>query len=134
VPRFDSPSVFGTLLDREAGYFRFAPFGVDVPSARFYEPGTNTLTTTWQAKQGWVLIRDALTMGPRRAEDTVTPHTRPPTDDDADHMLVRTALCLEGEVEIELVCEPAVATRPSGPCSTAAATRPTRAVRGRRSG
>src|SRR5689334_16573828 len=28
VPRFDSPSVFGTLLDRECGTFRFAPFGI----------------------------------------------------------------------------------------------------------
>jgi alpha,alpha-trehalase len=36
----------------------------------------------------------------------ITPHTRPPADDDADHMLVRTVLCLEGRVEIELVCEP----------------------------
>ena len=35
-------------------------------------------------------MRDALTMGPRDARGRVTPHTRPPTDDDADHMLVRT--------------------------------------------
>src|SRR4029077_13817907 len=34
VPRFDAPSVFGTLLDRQAGAFRFAPFGINVPSAR----------------------------------------------------------------------------------------------------
>ena len=52
------------------------------------------------------MVRDALTMGPRRGEDAITPHTRPPADDDGDHMLVRTVLCLEGEVEIELVCEP----------------------------
>jgi GH15 family glucan-1,4-alpha-glucosidase len=46
-------------------------------------------------------------MGPREHEDAVTPHTRPPADDDADHMLVRTAECLEGDVEVELICEPA---------------------------
>ena len=106
VPRFDSPSVFGTLLDRTAGAFRLAPFGINVPTARHYEPGTNTLATTWNTPGGWVLVRDALTMGPRHGEDEVTPHTRPPADDDGDHMLVRTVLCLEGQVELELVCEP----------------------------
>jgi GH15 family glucan-1,4-alpha-glucosidase len=106
VPRFDAPSIFGTLLDREAGSFRFAPFGINVPNARAYEPGTNVLTTTWHTRGGWVEVRDALTMGPRAGDDTVTPHARPPTDDDADHMLVRTARCIAGTVEMELVCEP----------------------------
>jgi alpha,alpha-trehalase len=106
VPRFDSPSVFGTLLDREAGAFRLGPFGINVPTARVYEPGTNTLLTTWNTPTGWAMVRDALTIGPRRGEDEITPHTRPPADEDADHMLVRTVLCLEGHVEIELVCEP----------------------------
>jgi alpha,alpha-trehalase len=106
VPRFDAASVFGTLLDREAGYFRLAPFGINVPSSRRYEPGTNTLETTWQTRGGWVVVRDALAIGPRRHEDTITPHTRPPADDDAEHMLIRTATCIDGRVEIELVCEP----------------------------
>jgi GH15 family glucan-1,4-alpha-glucosidase len=106
VPRFDAPSVFGTLLDREAGYFRIGPFGINVPTSRAYEPGTNILATTWNTGDGWLVVRDALTMGPRRGEDTVTPHTRPPTDDDAEHTLVRTALCIDGQVEVELVCEP----------------------------
>jgi GH15 family glucan-1,4-alpha-glucosidase len=106
VPRFDAPSIFGTLLDRQAGTFRFGPFGINVPSARIYEPGTNTLVTTWKTPSGWVLVRDALTIGPRRGEDLVTPHTRPPADQDGDHMLVRVALCLDGEVDMELVCEP----------------------------
>jgi alpha,alpha-trehalase len=106
VPRFDSPSVFGTLLDRGAGTFRLGPFGINVPVARIYEPGTNVLVTTWNTQSGWAIIRDALTMGPTRGDDQVTPHTRPPADEDADHLLVRTVLCLEGEVEIELVCEP----------------------------
>ena len=107
VPSFDSPSVFGSLLDREAGFFRFGPFGINHPTARVYEPGTNVLETTWKTPTGWIVVRDALTMGPREHEDTITPHTRPPADDDADHMLVRTVECLEGSVEVELVCEPA---------------------------
>ena len=106
VPRFDAPSVFGTLLDRGAGAFRFGPFGINHPSARAYLPGTNTLITTWKTPTGWIEVRDALTMGPRRGEDTITPHTRPPADDDAEHLLVRTARCLAGSVEVELVCEP----------------------------
>ena len=107
IPRFDAPSVFGSLLDREAGFFRLAPFGINHPTSVVYVPGTNVLETTWKTPSGWIVVRDALTMGPRDDEDTVTPHTRPPADDDADHMLVRTVECLEGSVEVELVCEPA---------------------------
>src|SRR5690348_1269314 len=106
VPRFDSPSVFGSLLDRTAGSFRLGPFGTSVPSDRTYEPGTNTLLSSWRTPTGWAIVRDGLTMGPRRGEDTLTPHTRPPADDDAEHVLVRTVRCLSGSVEIELVCEP----------------------------
>ncbi|MGH3016878.1 MAG: glycoside hydrolase family 15 protein [Gaiellaceae bacterium] len=106
VPRFDSPSVFGSLLDRGAGTFSVAPFGINHPTARVYEPGTNVLATTWKTPNGWILVRTALTMGPREHEDEITPHTRPPADDDADHMLVRTIECLEGRVEVELICEP----------------------------
>ena len=106
-PAFDSPSVFGSLLDRQAGFFRLGPYGINHPSARGYEPGTNVLVTTWKTPMGWIEVRDALTIGPYAGADAVTPHTRPPADDDGDHMLVRTVECIEGEVEIELVCEPA---------------------------
>ena len=106
VPSFDSPSVFGSLLDRGAGAFRLGPFGINHPTAIAYEPGTNVLVTTWKTPTGWIVVRDALTMGPWDHEDEITPHTRPPADDDADHMLVRTVECLEGSVEVELVCEP----------------------------
>jgi GH15 family glucan-1,4-alpha-glucosidase len=106
VPRFDSPSVFGTLLDRQAGFFRFGPYAIEHPTARHYEPGTNVLVTTWKTPSGWAVVRDALTMGPTTGDDTVTPHTRPPSDVDADHMFVRTVECLDGSVEVEVVCEP----------------------------
>jgi GH15 family glucan-1,4-alpha-glucosidase len=107
VPRFDSQSIFGSLLDREAGFFRFGPYGISHPTARVYVAGTNVLETTWKTPNGWIVVRDALTMGPWDHEDTITPHTRPPADDDADHTLVRTVECVEGNVEVELVCEPA---------------------------
>jgi GH15 family glucan-1,4-alpha-glucosidase len=106
LPAFDSPSVFGALLDREAGTFRFGPHGTVNPTARSYEAGTNVLRTTWKTPTGWIVVRDALTMGRHGTEDTVTPHVRPPADWDTDHMLVRTVECLRGRVEIELICEP----------------------------
>lgn len=107
LPAFDSASVFGNLLDRGAGSFRFGPYDINVPAARAYVPGTNVMTTTWHTPSGWLLVHDALVMGPRRGPDVVTPHTRPPADDDTEHMLVRTVECLRGSVEVELVCEPA---------------------------
>ncbi|WP_238007207.1 glycoside hydrolase family 15 protein [Dactylosporangium sp. AC04546] len=107
VPRFDSPSIFGSLLDREAGRFRFGPYGIEHPTTRVYVPGTNVVETTWKTATGWIVVRDALTMGPHDTDDCVTPHTRPPTDADASHMLVRTATCIDGRVEVEAICEPA---------------------------
>ena len=106
VPRFDSPSIFGSLLDRGAGYFRFGPYGIGAPTARTYDPGTNVLVTTWHTPAGWLEVRDALAIAPRTGPDDTTPHTRPPADDDAEHLLVRTVVCLSGAVEVEVVCEP----------------------------
>jgi GH15 family glucan-1,4-alpha-glucosidase len=137
VPRFDSPSVFGTLLDRQAGMFRLGPFGINVPTARVYEPGTNVLATTWNTPTGWVLVRDALTMGASHGEDRITPHTRPPADDDGDHMLVRLVVCLEGTPRSSWSASRTSTTggsRPSGRWSAKTATPPTDAARTSRSG
>ena len=78
-----------------------------IPQHASHEPGTNVLVTTWKTPAGWVVVRDALTMGPWDHDDAITPHTRPPADDDGEHMLVRTVECIDGRVEMELVCEPA---------------------------
>jgi GH15 family glucan-1,4-alpha-glucosidase len=107
VPRFDAPSVFGALLDRGAGGFRLGPYGMSVPGARRYEPGTNIVETTWMTPSGWLVVRDALTIGPWQESSDPMAHTRPPTDTDADRVLVRTITCIQGSVQIELVCEPA---------------------------
>ena len=63
LPRPDSPSVFGALLDRSAGVFGFFPEGVTVPSQRRYVPGTMVLETTWRTPSGWVLVHDCLSVG-----------------------------------------------------------------------
>ena len=107
VPSFDSPSIFGSLLDREAGQFRMGPYGINHPTTRVYEPGTNVMVTTYRTPSGWLEVRDALTIGPRPPDDAVTPHRRPPTDEDADHVLLRTAECIDGHVELDLICTPA---------------------------
>jgi GH15 family glucan-1,4-alpha-glucosidase len=107
LPRPHDPSVFGTLLDRSAGSFRFGPMDVAVPSNRRYVPGTMVLATTWQTRTGWLAIRDFLAVGPwRHTVDRSTLHRRIPGDFDARHALVRIATCLDGTVEVDLSCEP----------------------------
>ncbi|WP_431949557.1 glycoside hydrolase family 15 protein [Nocardia lijiangensis] len=108
VPRPDSPSVFGSMLDRSAGHFRIGPYGVNVPAARRYLPGGMILETTWQTDTGWLIVRDALVLGPwhNNVQRSKT-HRRTPMDWDAEHMLLRTVKCVNGTVELEMSCEPA---------------------------
>ncbi len=106
LPHFDCPSVFAAMLDRGAGRFRVGPYGVYVPAGRRYLPGTNVLETTWMTPQGWVRVVDALTVGEWHDNKEGSSHTRPPTDYDADHLMVRVIECIQGQVQVEVVCEP----------------------------
>ncbi|MBT0565397.1 glycoside hydrolase family 15 protein [Williamsia sp. CHRR-6] len=108
VPRPDSPSVFGAILDRSAGHFKLAPYGVNVPVDRRYLPGSLMVETTWQTDTGWIIVRDALVMGKWHDNDVRSrTHRRTPTDWDAEHMLLRTVRCVSGTVELMMSCEPA---------------------------
>ena len=108
LPRMDSPSVFASILDRDAGSFRVGPADVNVPAARRYVPGTMVLETSWETRMGWVIVRDALSIGPwRHQTERSETHLRSPTDHDADHVLLRLIKCVQGSVEIKLECEPA---------------------------
>ncbi len=107
LPRFDSPSVFGSLLDRDAGMFRLGPADVEVPAARRYLPGTMVLETSWGTRGGWIIVRDVLLIGPWHHEhERSKTHRRSPTDYDADHVMLRLIRCVNGEVQILLDCEP----------------------------
>jgi len=78
VPRFDSPSMFGMLLDRGAGGFRLGPYGESHPVGRRYEPGSLVLETTWMTGSGWAVVHDALTIGDWvEDEEAEARHTRP---------------------------------------------------------
>jgi GH15 family glucan-1,4-alpha-glucosidase len=107
LPRFDSPSVFGAMLDRDAGGFRLGPADVEVPAARRYLPGTNVLETSWGTSGGWIIVRDVLLIGPWHHEDDRSrTHRRAPTDYDADHVLVRMIRCVNGEIQVTMDCDP----------------------------
>ncbi len=107
LPRLDSPSVFGAILDRDAGGFRFGPSDILVPAARRYLPGTMVLETSWGSPTGWIIVRDVLLMGPwRHDENRSQTQRRPPTDYDASHILLRMVRCVNGEMQLTLDCEP----------------------------
>jgi alpha,alpha-trehalase len=109
LPRFDGPSIFGTMLDRDAGSFRLAPVDTSVPAGQRYLPGTMVLETTWGTRTGWVIVRDVLLIGPWHHDDERSnTHRRSPTDNDADHVLLRTMRCVNGRVEMHMECEPRV--------------------------
>ena len=102
-------SVFGSILNREAGFLPIRPLQHQLPhSTRGYEPGTNVLETTWKTPTGWVLVRDARYHGARAPRMTASPRTpaHPPMRM-RNTLLVRTVECIAGRVEMEPVCEPA---------------------------
>jgi GH15 family glucan-1,4-alpha-glucosidase len=101
LPRPDSPSVFGALLDRSAGSFRFAPSNARVPDHRRYVPGTNVLETTWHTPSGWLIVHDLLVMGPPKDDERPPTWRRVPGDATAQNTLLRIATCASGQVEVQ---------------------------------
>jgi alpha,alpha-trehalase len=107
LPRPDSPSVFAAILDRAAGSFRVGPPERQVPASRRYVPGTNVLETTWQTDAGWLVVQDALLVGPwLQAERRDQRYVRPPTNHRAQHVLLRLVECVNGRADVELDCQP----------------------------
>lgn len=69
APRFDSPSIFGSLLDaRNGGHWHLSPVGDVAKRQQYYFPDTNILMTRMLTENGIVEIQDFM---PIRAEETV---------------------------------------------------------------
>ena len=93
LPRFDSPSVFGAILDRRAGTFRISPTDPGATATQGYLPGSLVLETRWQTADGVVVVRDALLVGADGAREGI---------------LLRLLRCESGDMEVGLDCQPAV--------------------------
>src|SRR5204863_387914 len=97
LPRFNSPSVFGALLDDQiGGRFRIRPVG-PYSATRAYVPDTNVLETTFKTGSGLVVVRDAM---PVRSEPEKDLELIP------DHEVLREIEVLSGEVDVEVTYEP----------------------------
>lgn len=96
LPDFDSPSVFGALLDADkGGSFRLAPCEQEQFSAKqMYFPETNILITRFLAHDGIGEITDFM---PIKAKGT---HRY-------EHHLVRAVHMVRGSLTFELSCRPA---------------------------
>ncbi len=91
VPRFDSPSVFGRLLDPDAGHWQLRPVG-EFSSSRSYVGESLVLETRFKTEAGEVSVRDALALEPGSRGHQIG-RTVP-------HALLRGVRGLEGEVEM----------------------------------
>ena len=95
-PRFDSPSLFGAILDQgKGGHFSIAPACDDVTYKQFYWPETNILITRFMAEDGVGEIIDYMPVGIRRGEGQ------------GYHGLVRSVKCVRGSMEFRMECHPA---------------------------
>lgn len=90
-PNFDSPSIFGALLDRvKGGFFRIAPFRENIKYKQLYLPDTNVLLTRFLGQEGIAEVTDYM----------------PVETMDIGKELVRVATCVHGSVELTMECCP----------------------------
>ncbi len=95
-PRFDSPSVFGSILDDGAGHWTVAPTP-PFRAERRYVADTNVLETRFVTPSGTLVLTDFM---PVASEEERRRLLLP------DHAILRIATCERGELEVETVFEP----------------------------
>jgi Glycosyl hydrolases family 15 len=64
------------------------------------------LETTWHTPAGWLVVHDVLVMGRTDVSHRRADYRRAPTDFGATGVLLRTATCIGGQVEVMVDCSP----------------------------
>jgi len=92
-PHFDSPSVFGAILDKEhGGFYRIGPAGKGWTAKQLYLPDTNVLITRFLSPEGVVELQGFMpVVGPADAHR---------------HLLIRRVMAVRGEMRLRLELEP----------------------------
>src|SRR3954469_5216062 len=93
LPRFDSPSVFGALLDDErGGRFRIRPAGSEYTSKQMYMPDNAMLVTRFFTAEGLAQVVDFMPPAGSTATD--------------NHRLVRIVHCVRGRMSFDIEVAP----------------------------
>jgi GH15 family glucan-1,4-alpha-glucosidase len=94
-PQFDSPSIFGAILDEnKGGRFQICVLGDEIRHKQLYLPSTNILVTRFLLRHGIAELEDFMPVGL-------------PPDSRWYRQLYRRIRCVRGSVRISLFCRPA---------------------------
>ena len=94
-PYFDSPSVFGAILDdRKGGRFQISPVAEGATRKQLYWPSTNILVTRFLLAEGIGELEDFMPVGL-------------PSGSRWYHNLYRRVRCVKGQVRFSVTCRPA---------------------------
>lgn len=97
TPRFDSPSIFGRLLDPDAGHWQIRPAG-KYTASRSYEGETLVLRTIFETAAGQVELVEALALEPGSEGHDI--------GKSVPHALLRSVRGISGSVEMEFEFRP----------------------------
>src|SRR5215471_13995877 len=96
-PYFDSPTLFGGLLDAErGGRFRLSPIFQYSQPKQFYLPNSNILLTRFLSPEGVAEVSDYMPISLESRAEVYEPVRQ----------LIRSAKCIRGEVRFKMVCDP----------------------------
>ncbi len=95
-PRFDSPSIFGAILDPTAGRWRIAPVA-PFQTERHYIKDTNVLQTRFDTGAGLVVLTDLMPVATEEEKDRFLM---------PEGEILRLVECERGEVEVDMVFDP----------------------------